>query len=280
LNQAVSEQRTVGIIAGRGIFPATFVEAAKKQGVRIVMAAFKGETEPEVAEEVEVVEWFRVGQLAKPIKFFQQQGVTECVMIGQITPGRLFDLRPDLRVIKILASLKERNAETMFSAVAADLGKEGIEVLPSTTYLEEYLPGPGPVFGPKLDEAGLSDAAYGIRMAKEVSRLDIGQSVIVRDGTVLAVEAFEGTNKCVRRGGDLGKGKDVKLVKVSKPGQDLRFDVPVVGPDTILACQEAGVSSVVIEARQTLVLGLGKVRELCETHRISLHALEELSAAE
>jgi DUF1009 family protein len=102
----------------------------------------------------------------------------------------------------------------------------------------------------------------------------------VRDGTVLAVEAFEGTNKCVRRGGDLGKGKDVKLVKVSKPGQDLRFDVPVVGPDTILACQEAGVSAVVIEARQTLVLGIGQVRELCETHRVSLHALEELPLAE
>ncbi|MEO1826664.1 MAG: DUF1009 domain-containing protein, partial [Roseibacillus sp.] len=119
----MSEKRTVGVIAGRGIFPATFVEAAKRKGVRIVMAAFKGETEPEVAEEVDTVEWFRVGQLAKPIKFFQQEEVTECVMIGQITPGRLFDLRPDLRVIKILASLSERNAETMFSAVAEELGR-------------------------------------------------------------------------------------------------------------------------------------------------------------
>ena len=276
MNQAVSEKRTVGVIAGRGIFPATFVEAAKRKGVRIVMAAFKGETEPEVAEDVDTVEWFRVGQLAKPIKFFQQEEVTECVMIGQITPGRLFDLRPDLRVIKILASLSERNAETMFRAVAEELGREGIKVLPSTTYLEEYLPGPGPVFGPKLDEDGLVDAAYGMRMAKEVSRLDIGQSVIVRDGTVLAVEAFEGTNKCVRRGGDLGKGKNVKLVKVSKPGQDLRFDVPVVGPDTIRACRDAGVSTVVIEARQTLVLGITEVKELCETHRVSLHAQEEV----
>ena len=270
----MSDKRTVGVIAGRGIFPATFVEAARKKGVRIVMAAFKGETESEVAEEVDAVEWFRVGQLAKPIKFFQQEEVAECVMIGQITPGRLFDLRPDLRVIKILASLSERNAETMFRAVADELGKEGIDVLPSTTYLEEYLPAPGPVFGPELDEAGLIDAAYGMRMAKEVSRLDIGQSVVVRDGTVLAVEAFEGTNKCIRRGGDLGRGKNVKLVKVSKPRQDLRFDVPVVGPDTILACREAGVSTVVIEARQTLVLGIREVQKLCETHRVSLHAHE------
>ena len=111
-------------------------------------------------------------------------------------------------------------------------------------------------------------------MAKEVSRLDIGQSVIVRDGTVLAVEAFEGTNKCVRRGGELGRGNNVKLVKVAKPDQDLRFDVPVIGPDTILACRDAGVSAVVIEARQTLILGIEEVEHLCNTHRISLHALE------
>ena len=238
------------------------------------MAAFKGETEPETAEQVEVLEWFRVGQLGKPIKFFQQEGVSECVMIGQITPGRLFDLRPDLRVIKILGRIKERNAETMFGAVADELGSAGIKVLPSTTYLEDSLPGPGPVSGPRLDAAGVDDAVYGMRMAKEVSRLDIGQSVIVRDGTVLAVEAFEGTNKCVRRGGELGRGKNVKLVKVAKPDQDLRFDVPVVGPDTILACCDAGVSAVVIEARQTLILGIEEVEHLCNTHGISLHALE------
>ena len=274
MNRSVSEQRTIGIIAGRGIFPATFVKAAKKRGLRIVMAAFKGETEPETAEQAEVLEWFRVGQLGKPIKFFQQEGVSECVMIGQITPGRLFDLRPDLRVIKILGRIKERNAETMFGAVADELGSAGIKVLPSTTYLEDSLPGPGPVSGPRLDAAGVDDAVYGMRMAKEVSRLDIGQSVIVRDGTVLAVEAFEGTNKCVRRGGELGRGKNVKLVKVAKPDQDLRFDVPVVGPDTILACRDAGVSAVVIEARQTLILGIEEVEHLCNTHGISLHALE------
>jgi hypothetical protein len=113
-----------------------------------------------------------------------------------------------------------------------------------------------------------------MRMAKEVSRLDIGQAVVVREGTVLAVEAFEGTNKCVQRGGELGKGKHVKLVKVSKPDQDLRFDVPVVGPHTIKACREAGVSAVIIEARQTLVLGMEEVKGLCERHRISLHAVD------
>ncbi len=278
LNRVVSAEHTIGIIAGRGIFPATFVEAARKRGVRVVMAAFKGETEPRLEQEVEVLEWFRVGQLVKMIKFFQREGVTECVMIGQISPDRLFDLRPDLRLIGILARLKERNAESLFGAVADELGKGGITVLPSTTFLEENLPGPGPVCGPGLNEAGIEDAAFGMRIAKEVSDLDIGQSVVVREGTVLAVEAFEGTNKCIRRGGELGKGKKVKLVKVAKPEQDLRFDVPVVGPHTIEACKEAGVSAVVIEARCTLVLGMEEVKSLCEQHGISLHAHESGSS--
>lgn len=274
MNQPVSEERTIGIIAGNGIFPATFVQAARQRGVRTVMAAFKGETEPELEPEVDVLEWFRVGQLVKMIKFFQREGVAECVMMGQIAPNRLFDLRPDLRLITLLAKLKERNAESLFGAVAEELGREGIVVLPSTTFLEEYLPGPGPVFGPRLNEPGLEDAAFGIRIAKEVSGLDIGQAVVVREGTVLAVEAFEGTNKCVQRGGELGKGKNVKLVKVSKPDQDLRFDVPVVGPHTIRACQEAGVSAVVMEAHKTLVLGMEEVKGLCEEHKISLHAVD------
>ena len=262
------------MIAGNGIFPETFVKAAKERGKRIVVAAFKGETKPEIEEEVDVLEWFRVGQLVKMIKFFQREEVKECVMMGQISPNRLYDLRPDLRTIALLAKLKERNAEALFGAVADELGREGITVLPSTTYLEDCLPGAGSVFGPKLKERGLEDAAFGMRIAKETSRLDIGQSVVVREGTVLAVEAFEGTDKCVRRGGELGKGKKVKLVKVSKPNQDLRFDVPVVGPHTIESCQEAGVSAVVIEAHKTLVLGREEVQRLCEKHKISLHAVQ------
>ena len=274
MNRPVPEERTIGLIAGKGLFPETFVRAAKGRGARIVAAAFRGETHPGLADDVEVLEWFRVGQLVKMIRFFQGEGVEQCVMMGQISPGRLFDLRPDVRVLTLLARLKERNAESLFGAVADELEREGITVLPSTTYLEQCLPGPGPVFGPKLKEGGLEDAAFGMRIAKEVSRLDIGQSVVVREGTVLAVEAFEGTNKCVRRGGELGRGKHVKLVKVSKPNQDLRFDVPVVGPHTIVSCQEAGVSTVVIEAGRTLLLGMEEVQRLCEQHKISLHALE------
>ena len=268
------EERIIGLIAGKGLFPETFAAEAKSRGTRIVVAAFRGETQPELADKAAVLEWFRVGQLVKVINFFKREGVEECVMMGQISPGRLFDLRPDVRVLTLLAKLRERNAETLFGAVADEIERQGIKVLPSTTYLDECLPGPGPVFGPKLKERGLQDAAFGLRIAKEVSRLDIGQSVVVREGTVLAVEGFEGTNKCVRRGGELGRGKHVKLVKVSKPEQDFRFDVPVVGPHTISSCEEAGVSAVVIEAGRTLLLGKDEVQRLCEQHKISLHALE------
>ena len=268
------ERRTIGVIAGNGLYPETFVRAAKPHGVRLAVAAFKGETRPELESEVEAWEWMRVGQLVKMINFFQKEGAKECVMVGQISPHRLFDFRPDLRTITLLAKLKERNAESLFGGVADELEKEGITVLPATTFLDDCLPAAGHVFGPKLKEKGLADAEFGIRIAKETSRLDIGQSVVVRQGTVLAVEAFEGTDQCVRRGGELGKGKKVKLIKVSKPKQDLRFDVPVIGPHTVESCHEAGVSAIVIEAGKTLLLGREEVRRLCEEYKVTLHAVE------
>jgi hypothetical protein len=266
--------RTIGIIAGNGVYPATFVRAAraKSGGVRLAAAAFHGETEASLAEQVDAIEWFRVGQLGGMLKWFRRQGVREAVMVGQIAPRNLYDLRPDWRTLVLLARLRERNAESLFGAIADELAKDGIELLPATTYLEDCLAVAGPVCGGPLKGRQLEDAAFGFRIAKETSRLDIGQSVVVRHGTVLAVEAFEGTNACIRRGGELGRGKDVMLVKVSKPRQDFRFDVPVVGPATIEACAEAGVRAVVVEAGKTLVLEVEQVRALCEQHRVSLHA--------
>ncbi|MFN6045885.1 MAG: LpxI family protein, partial [Verrucomicrobiota bacterium] len=226
----MSQPRIIGIIAGSGVYPATFIAAARRQcpGVKLVVAAFHGETDPHLADLADATEWFRVAQLGKMIRFFRGEGVTEAVMMGQISPKNLFDLRPDLRVLLILARVKERNAETLFGAIADELGKEGIEVLSATTFLDDHLPAVGHVCGPTFGKRQLADADFGFRIAKETSAHDIGQSVVVRHGTVLAVEAFEGTNACIRRGGELGRGKDVMLVKVSKPNQDFRFDVPVV----------------------------------------------------
>jgi hypothetical protein len=173
----------------------------------------------------------------------------------------------------VLARVKERNAETLFGAVAEELAKDGITLLPATTFLEDHLPGPGHVCGPTFRKRQLSDAEFGFRIAKQTSALDIGQSVVVRHGTVLAAEAFEGTNACIRRGGELGRGKDVLLVKVSKPNQDFRFDVPVVGPQTIETCADAGVGGIAIEAGKTLLLEKDRVAELCERLHIGIHAV-------
>lgn len=269
-------QRTIGIIAGNGVYPETFISAARKHapGAKLVLAAFENETRPELAETCDAAAWFRVAQLGKTLKFFRQEGVTEAVMIGQIAPKNLFDLRPDLRAMMMIAKLKERNAETLFGGVADEMAKDGIRLLPATTFLEDHLPAAGHVCGPVLKKRQLADAEFGFRIAKETSRLDIGQSVVVRHGTVLAVEAFEGTNQCIRRGGELGKGRDVMLAKVSKPNQDFRFDVPVIGPQTVENCAKAGVSAITIEAGRTLLLEREKVEELCRQHGIGIHAVE------
>jgi UDP-2,3-diacylglucosamine hydrolase len=272
----MAENRTIGIIAGSGVYPETFIAAARREcpSAKLVVAGFQGETKAELASQVDAMDWFRVAQLGKVIRFFKAQGVSEAVMIGQIAPKNLFDLRPDLRALMILAKVKERNAETLFGAIADELAKEGITVLCATTFLDELLPAPGAVCGPALTKRQCGDAAFGFRIAKETSALDIGQSVVVRHGTVLAVEAFEGTNACIRRGAELGKGKDVILVKVSKPNQDFRFDVPVVGPQTVENCAASGVCAIVVEARRTLLLEKSRVAELCAKHRVSLHAME------
>ena len=273
--RSMAHPRTIGIIAGSGVYPETFIAAARRQspGIRLVVVAFHGETKPELAEQVDAIEWVRVGQLSKLIKFFCREGAQEAVMMGQISPKNLFDLRPDLRILMMLARVKERNAETLFGAIGEELAKDGITLLAATTFLEDHLPGPGHVCGPAFKKRQIADAAFGFRIAKQTSALDIGQSVVVRHGTVLAAEAFEGTNACIKRGGELGRGKDVLLVKVSKPNQDFRFDVPVVGPQTIETCAAAGVGGIAIEAGKTLLLEKERVAELCVKHGIGIHAV-------
>ncbi|MGC6464569.1 MAG: LpxI family protein [Akkermansiaceae bacterium] len=272
----VSEnERVIGVIAGNGIYPETFVSAARKQGVKLVMAAFKGETREELEDQVDAIKWFRVGQLGGMIKFFKKQGATEAIMVGQIAPRNLFDLLPDLRTLKVLHSVKERNAESLFGAIANELQKDEITLLPATTFLEDQMAGEGLLYGPKLDERDWEDVEFGKKIVKQTSALDIGQSIVVRRGTVLAVEAFEGTDACIRRGGDLGKGKDVTLVKVSKPNQDMRFDVPVIGPKTIETCREAGVGVIAVEAGRTLFLGPDEIAAKCAEGKISVVGFEE-----
>ena len=263
----------IALIAGNGLYPETFAAAARRAGVtRLVAAAFLDETKPELATRVDALEWFRVGQLGKMIAFFKREGIRRAVMVGQIAPKNLFDLRPDLRTLLLLARLPRRNAESLFGGIADELAKDGIELLPATTYLEDLMPAAGHVAGPSIKKRRWDDARYGYEIAKESSRLDIGQTVVVKNGTVLAVEAFEGTNEAVKRGGTLGRG-GATMVKVSKPSQDMRFDVPVVGPDTIRVAAEAGVDLIAVEAGKTLLLGLDELRAECQARRVTLVAL-------
>ena len=265
---------SLGIIAGNGAYPFALVKSARAAGVaRIVAAAFENETNPELASQVDEIEWMRVGQLGRLIKTFSSRKVGQVIMAGQIAPGNLFDLRPDLKAFLVLAKLKERNAESIFGAIGDELAKAGVELLPATTFMEEHLAQAGVFAGPRLSRREESDVRFGLSIAKEVSRLDIGQTVVVKGGTVLAVEGFDGTNATIRRGGQLGKGEAV-VVKVSKPNQDFRFDVPVIGPATLEAAAEAQIRVIAVEAGRTLVMEREQLTEMAARLKISLYGIQ------
>ena len=266
---------TLAIIAGNGSYPFAMVRGARKAGVkRVVAVAFVDETRPELAAELDDVAWLRVGQLGKLLAFLEKSGARHGVMAGQIAPKNLFDLRPDIKALMLLAKLKRRNAETIFRAIGDAMGAVGCPLIPATSFMEDHLAASGLLFGPSPKPRTVDDLHYGHELAKEVARLDIGQTVLVKNGTVLAVEGFEGTNECIQRGGALGRG-DAVMVKVSKPGQDLRFDVPVVGPVTLETCAAAGVRFIGVEAGKTILLERERIAELAMRHKITLYGLGE-----
>jgi len=266
---------TLAIIAGSGAYPLAMARAARARGVRrIVVAAFQNETDPALAALVDTIEWMRVGQLGKMIGFLKNSGTRHAVMSGQIHPKNLFDLRPDLKALVLLGKLRQRNAESIFGAIADEMAKAGVELLPATSYMEEHLAAAGLIAGPRLGRREAEDVRFGFRIAKEISRLDIGQTVVVKGGTVLAVEAFEGTNAALKRGGELGR-KDAVMVKVSKPNQDFRFDVPVVGPLTLEAARDARIRVIGVEAGHTLLLERERLTALAAEHRISIFGHED-----
>src|SRR5947199_3128475 len=244
----------LGIIAGNGVYPQELTQAARKAGVKqIVAAAFVDETDRSIEKNVDTVEWLRVGQLGKLLKFFRENQVRCVIMAGQIAPKNLFDLRPDVKALVVLAKLKQRNAESIFNAIAEELKKEDVDLLPATTFLDDQIAPKGLIAGSKLSRAEEEDVDLGWNVAKEMARLDIGQTIIVKNGTVLAVEAFEATNDAIKRGGSLAREGAV-MIKVAKPNQDMRFDVPVVGVETIKVAAEAKLRVIAVEAGKTLLL--------------------------
>jgi DUF1009 family protein len=252
----------LGIIAGNGEFPLILARSARQLGTgRIVAAAFEGETRPEIDDVVDEAEWIKLGQLGKLIEVFTSRGVKRAVMAGGITPSNLFkNLRLDLRMTTMALRLKERNAETIFGAIAVEMAKDGVELIDPRPFLGDSVPQPGPLTRQKPGKEQQEDIEFGLKIAKAVSALDIGQTVVVKRGTVLAVEGFEGTDECIRRGGALaGEKGGAVVVKVSKPNQDFRFDIPCVGEKTIESCRVGKISAMAIEAGRSLLLDKDKL---------------------
>ena len=268
----MSGPEVLGIIAGNGVYPRLLADAARRAGVkRIVAAAFTDETDDALTAKVDEISWMRVGQLGKLISSFRSAGVAQAIMAGQIAPKNLFDLRPDWKTLLLLARLKRRNAESIFAAIGDELARAGITLLPATSFLEESLAPAGLVAGRKLSRREEEDVAFGFEIAREISRLDIGQTVVVKNGTVLAVEGFEGTNEAIKRGGALGR-KDAIMAKVAKPNHDMRFDVPVIGFATIEVATEAHLRVIAIEAGCTLLLEKETLLESAARANLSLVA--------
>jgi DUF1009 family protein len=273
----MSELESIGIIAGNRSLPLLFAKQARLSGIRrIVAAAFEGETDTALEQAVDETVWLKVGQLAKLIQVFTERNISHCVMAGQIAPRNLYEVRPDLRAMALLWRLKEKNAHTIFGAIADELKKEGVELIEATPWLKPLMPGTGFHLGPKLSESQKGDLEFAFRIAKEISRLEIGQTVIVKEGTVLAVEGFEGTDKCLERGGQLaGRDGGAVAVKVAKEKHDLRFDIPCLGPETLERCAAVRISTLAFEANKSLLLEQDTCEGLARKHKISLLTIQQ-----
>lgn len=263
----------LGLIAGSRRLPFVFAGEARRQGRRVVAVAFEGETDPALVAEVTGISWLRVGQLGRMIGALKDAGVKQCVMLGQIAPRHLFDVRPDLRAMALLLRLKERNAHTVFGAIGNELAKDGIELVSPLPWLSPWMPGLGYAVGPGLEEVERADVEYGFRIAAEIARLDIGQSVVVKGGTTLAVEGFEGTDACLERGGKLaGKKGGAVAVKLSKADHDVRFDLPCLGPRTLETCAAHGIRVLAFQAGRTVLLDRPETEAVAVRQGISVVA--------
>ena len=249
----VNDPQTIGIIAGGGQFPLLFIAAAHKEGRRVVVVAHKGETDEKVVAAADAAVWVKLGQLGKVISFLHKEGAGETVFLGTITKTQIFrDVLPDFKALSLWNKIDRKQDDAILRAFAMALEKEGIKVLESTIYLQHLLFPAGVLTKKKLSGPQRQDIVFGWQNARAIGKLDIGQCVVVRDCTVLAVEAIEGTDAAILRGGMLAKEKAV-VVKVKKPGQDFRFDLPATGLTTIKTLQQVRGAVLAVEAGQSLL---------------------------
>jgi hypothetical protein len=283
----------LGLIAGNGRFPFLLLDAARAHGAEVVVAAIKEETDPEMDARAAAdpgirVHWLSLGELSRLIDTFHKEGVRQAVMAGQVKHKQIFSsIRPDWRLAKLLLSLRTRNTDMLLGAVAKVLGDEGIELIPSTSYLEPLLAEPGVLTARSPSEQESSDIAYGREVARHLAAFDLGQTVVIAAQACIAVEAMEGTDATIERAGALMRtlgdpeadpastlARSLTVVKVAKPKQDLRFDVPVIGIRTIETMRHAGATCLAFEAHRTLIFDRDAVRAQADAAGIALIAFE------
>ncbi|MDO9572772.1 MAG: UDP-2,3-diacylglucosamine diphosphatase LpxI [Candidatus Omnitrophota bacterium] len=268
------KMQKIGLIAGNRKFPLLFAASAKKKNCYIVAIAIKNDTSPKLRNLVDKIYWLTLADFHKMVGIFNSEGIKDVVMAGQISPRRLFskEINKSEELKQILASLKDKKTDTLFGAVAKRLEDAGLNLLDSTTFIEEHLPKKGTLTKCAPDFATWEDVWFGLNLAKAVANLDIGQTVAVKSKVIVAVEAFEGTDNLIRRAGKIGRG-NITIVKVSKPKQDMRFDIPVIGLGTIKNLIKAKASCLAFEAGKTLFIDRETSIKLADKKNISIVAV-------
>ena len=260
----------IGIVAGNGQLPLIAIRSALKKGHQVFVCAIREEAEEAIEALATETYWVKLGELKKLVNFFKKKDVSNVLFAGKITKASIFSgkIKPDVDMIVVFATMKDRKDDTILAAICDYLEKKGLHVLDSILYLDECLPGKGVLTKKKPAKSQIKDIQFGWTLAKECARLDIGQAVVVKEKAVLAVEAIEGTDEAIKRGGALGRGGVV--VKVAKPNQDMRFDVPTVGPDTIASMLRAGVSVLAFEAEKTIFVDQEAVITMANKNSIAI----------
>ena len=259
-----------GLIAGNGQFPFLTAEGARRAGARLAIVAIKEETDPKIEALGFPVKWVGIGQLGKMISFFKEQQVEKALMCGQVKHVQIFSgALPDMRMVKMLWNLPRRNTDSLIGGVADEMAREGVELIDSTYFVQDNLAERGVLTKRKPNEQEIENIEYGLHLAGEIARLDLGQTIVIRGKACVAIEAMEGTDATIRRAGELAKGK-LTVVKVAKPDQDMRFDVPVVGLPTVQTMVEAGATCLSVTAGKTLIFDRQELVALANKYKISI----------
>ena len=270
-----------GLIAGNGRFPFLVLEGARSQGIEMAVIALKEEASPELEQVARRLHWVSLGELSKTIELMQREGVKRAVMAGQVKHNKIFSaIRPDWKLAKLLLSLPKKNTDSLIGAVAKVLEEEGIQLVDSTLFLKPLLPEAGVLTRRVPNEHEVADMQYGLEVARHLAGMDIGQTVVIADRACVAVEAMEGTDETIGRATRFANGKPLVVVKVSKPQQDMRFDVPVIGLPTVQSMIEAGATALAIDASRTLLFDRARLMETADAAGIAIHAFPPAPAVE